>query len=382
MTQTSPYTPGVVAKSVPGRTTQLAFYEERAQLIANLGQFIGSVRVDYAARGVGKTSLLREAERLFERYGIRTVWVTAIEGENLAASILEELQKVLPKTKRLADLTAHIDSATITIGGGPVKAGVSIKPGQKKAAAAGKVFMSIVSEVAEAIREDGNGGLVILIDEIQAADKQSLRTIAVAWQELASAKHPPATGLFAVGLPGSQDHITSAVTFSERFDFMELFGIDEGGAATALHKPAADLGVIWAQDAVVAGVAAAQGYPYKVQLVGEGAWVAAGRPDRGGRVKLEHVEAGMEYVDEKMRSLFAARWRNSSKGQRELLTAIATFGGVDVKREDIASQMGKTTQAISVPRDRLLNKGIIDANRHGRLSFTVPGFTEYILEQG
>jgi predicted transcriptional regulator len=52
-----------------------------------------------------------------------------------------------------------------------------------------------------------------------------------------------------------------------------------------------------------------------------------------------------------------------------------------VKREDVAAQMGKTSQAISVPRDRLLGKGIIDANRHGRLSFTVPGFTEYIRAQ-
>ncbi|GGI38794.1 hypothetical protein GCM10010988_20850 [Cnuibacter physcomitrellae] len=82
-----------------------------------------------------------------------------------------------------------------------------------------------------------------------------------------------------------------------------------------------------------------------------------------------------------MRSLFASRWRNSSKGQRELLAAIASLGGVDVKREDIAAKMGKTTQAISVPRDRLLGKGIIDASRHGRLSFTVPGFTAYINEQ-
>ncbi len=53
-----------------------------------------------------------------------------------------------------------------------------------------------------------------------------------------------------------------------------------------------------------------------------------------------------------------------------------------MKRDDIAAHLGVTTQAISVPRDRLLSKGIIDATRHGRLSFTVPGFTEYILEQG
>lgn len=242
--------------------------------------------------------------------------------------------------------------------------------------------MSVVTDVAAAVRDAGGGGLVILIDEVQAADKASLRTISVAWQELVSAKEPPAAGLFCVGLPGSQDHITSAVTFSERFDFTELFGIDEGGAAAALYKPASDIGVTWEQDAVVFGVEAAQGYPYKVQLVGEGAWTAGGRPDPGNRITRSHVEVGMTYVDEKMRSLFSARWRNASTKQRELLYAIASLGGVDVKREDIAARLGVTTQAISVPRDRLLGKGIIDATRHGRLSFTVPGFTEYILEQG
>ncbi|ARJ06774.1 hypothetical protein GCM10010988_20840 [Cnuibacter physcomitrellae] len=218
---------------------------------------VGSVRVDYAARGVGKTPLLREAERLFQRYGIRTVWVTAVDGENLAASILDELRKVLPKTKRLKELVELIDSATVTIGGGPVKAGVTLKPNQQSASAAGKVFMSVVSDIAEAAREEDGGGLVILVDEIQAADKASLRTIAVAWQELASAKNPPAAGLFTVGLPGSQDHITGAVTFGERFDFVELFGIDDGGAATALQRPASELGVVWEEQAMRIGVAAA-----------------------------------------------------------------------------------------------------------------------------
>lgn len=382
MSQPSPYTPGVVAKTVPGRSAQLAFYEERAQLIAQLGQFVGSVRVDYAARGVGKTSLLREAQRLFERYRLTTIWVTANEDENLAQSILEELRKVLPPTNRLAELTSLIDSASLTVGAGPVKGQVTVRPDRRPSASASKLFMAVLTDVVSALRDDGGKGVVILIDEVQAADKPSLRTISLAWQELVSAAEPPPAGLFCAGLPGSQDHITSAVTFSERFDFAELFGIDEGGAATALYTPAADIGVTWDQDAVVAGVASARGYPYKVQLVGEGAWVAAGRPDPGSRITVDDVEAGMSYVTEKMRTLFSARWRNASTKQRDLLRAIAVLGGEDVKREDIAARLGVHTAAISVPRDRMLRKGIIDATRHGRLSFTVPGFTEYILEQG
>jgi hypothetical protein len=39
----------------------------------------------------------------------------------------------------------------------------------------------------------------------------------------------------SVELPGSQDHITSGVTLSERIDFSESMGIDEGRAST--HPP-------------------------------------------------------------------------------------------------------------------------------------------------
>lgn len=57
--QIIPCAPGEVADSIPGRATQLAFYEEKTQRIENLSEFIARVRVDYAASGVGETSLLR-----------------------------------------------------------------------------------------------------------------------------------------------------------------------------------------------------------------------------------------------------------------------------------------------------------------------------------
>ena len=43
--------------------------------------------------------------------------------------------------------------------------------------------------------------------------------------------------------------------------------------------------------------------------------------------------------------------------------------------------MGRDTRAISVPRDRLLDKGIIEAAGHGRLRFTLPGFADYVRSQ-
>lgn len=380
--QISPYTPGEVADAVPGRATQLAFYAEKAQRIMSLGEFIARVRVDYAARGVGKTSLLREAERIFARNGIATIWVTANQDENLLLTVLDEMRKLV-STSKAADVLSYIDSATLTLDTGVVKGSVTVKPKKNAvaAASASKAFITAFEKVTRALLDEGKKGLVILVDEVQSADKPSLRAIANAWQEMKSSPTRVPSGLFTVGLPGSQDHINSAVTFSERFDFSELFGLDDGGVVTALADPAHTLGVSWDRAALQVAVNEAKGYAYKVQLIGDEAWKVAGYPDPDSTITAEHVAEAMLQVDVHMETLFRARWRSASPKQRELLSAIAELGGRDVKREDIAASLGVTTQSISMARDGLLRRGIIDANRHSRVSFTVPGFTEWILEQ-
>lgn len=380
--QISPYTPGEVADAVPGRAKQLAFYAEKAQRIMSLGEFIARVRVDYAARGVGKTSLLREAERIFTRNGIATIWVTANQDENLLLTVLDEMRKLV-STSKAADVLSYIDSATLTLDAGVVKGSVTVKPKKNvvAAASASKAFITAFEKVTRALLDEGKKGLVILVDEIQSADKPSLRAIANAWQEMKSSPTRVPSGLFTVGLPGSQDHINSAVTFSERFDFSELFGLDDGGVVTALADPAHTLGVSWDRAALQASLSEAKGYAYKVQLIGDEAWKVAGYPDPDSTITAEHVAEAMLQVDVHMETLFRARWRSASPKQRELLSTIAELGGRDVKREDIAASLGVTTQSISMARDGLLRRGIIDANRHSRVSFTVPGFTEWILEQ-
>lgn len=331
---------------------------------------------------MGKTSLLREAQRVFERHSIATVWVTANEDEKLLPTILAELRLALPSTKRrTADLVELIESVTVSLGAGPANASVTLKPGAAAAASAGKAFVSAVKIVAHSLVDSGAKGLVILVDEVQSADKPSLRAIAHGWQELESDPEAPPAGLFSVGLPGSVDHLISAVTFSERFDFEPLLGIDDAGSAEALVSPAQKLNVVWDPAALRTAVVAADGYPFKVQLMGEATWDAAGEPEQGQRLTSAHVEAAIPVVADKMRVVFSVRWRSASTKQRELMVAIAELGGEDVKREDIANLLGVATTAISVPRDRLLQKGLIDANRHGRLSFTLPGFSEYVLQQ-
>lgn len=379
MDQPSPYTPGVVAKEVPGRAVQVDFFRERAQYIGVLGRFSGRIVVYFAPRGIGKTSLLRSGQRLFRANKIRTVWVTANEDENLLATILSEIRAILPAgSKALKSVLEAIETVTLTAG----LPGTGVKTTLKKPAepSGSKAFQRAVVSATAAIIADGDNGLVILVDEIQSADETSLRVIAHGWQELSDPEHEPAAGLFAVGLPGSQEDINTAVTFSERFDFIELPDLDDGGAAEALVEPAKQIGVAWERSAVLRAVAEAQRYPYKVQLIGEETWKAARYPDKGTTINVQNVIDGLPEVKRQMRSLYAARWRSASTKQREFIVAVAGLGGRRVRREDVAKALGKDTRAISVPRDRLLRRGIIEATEHGLISFTVPGFTEYVVE--
>jgi len=57
---------------------------------------------------------------------------------------------------------------------------------------------------------------------------------------------------------------------------------------------------------------------------------------------------------------------------------MAQLGDGPIARNDLAQAMSVTTTDLSVPRARLIDKGIIDAASRGALIFTIPGFAEYV----
>src|SRR5689334_12137637 len=59
----------------------------------DLRRLVGRVRVDTAPRGLGKTSLLREAQRHADAREALTIWVTAGEDLGLVVSIGEEIRR-------------------------------------------------------------------------------------------------------------------------------------------------------------------------------------------------------------------------------------------------------------------------------------------------
>lgn len=380
--QPSPYTPGEVARTVPGRVRQLAEFDERLSYLVDLGRLVGRIRVDHAPRGFGKTSLLRQYQRRAEERGVLAVWVTAGEAGGLVAQIAAEIASAAEGWREDARraVRSRVESLSVRVGvPGVVGADAAFRTGQAASANDSRAFEALVRSAA---RAGGRSGLVILVDEIQAADPEGLRTLAYAWQHLQAEGADVPAAVLAAGLPNAPDAIATAVTFSERFAYRPLPPLEPDAEEFALAVPARELGVAWEDEGLRKAVAIARGYPYLIQLIGDAAWSEAGRPDPGGTITAADVEAGREAMEADMEALFRARWANATAGERDFMAAMASLGDEAVRRSAIAAALGVSSESLSVHRARLIDKGFVQAVGRGALEFTIPGFAGFIRDLG
>lgn len=379
--QRSPYTPGEVTTFLPGRETHMRRLRSQMQHVADEGAFIARPRVYVGSRGVGKTSLLRYAQKVARERGLATVWITAGDA-GLLPVLSAELQRLTrtwhsSAAQEIAALVRNLEFS-LSIPG----LGVSSGPGQRPTSveAPGQALEALIGATASALHKKG-GGLAIFIDELQAADRIALKALAYAWQHLRSQEGDdlPAT-LIAAGLGHTSDVVTDAATFGERFEFIRLKDLSREAAYEALSGPAEGLEVSWHHRAVEAVLDRANGYPHFLQLWAHAAWEAAGSPDPGGTITAGAVEASEDEVLEQLDVFYRTRWGKATPAERDLLRAVAQQTSPTPRRADVAASLGKPTTAISMARRSLMDKGILDSPGRGLLSFTTPGFSEYILE--
>ncbi|WP_182525156.1 AAA family ATPase [Nocardioides dongkuii] len=386
----SPYTPGEAPPVLVGRGAQLTDAQADLALLATYGRFLGRIRVHVGSRGVGKTSLLKAVRDEAGRAGAVVAWVTARGDESLVAALVAALVRALDDigvdVGRRTALRDRLTSLTLELGAGGTKAGVELDvspaaaPGTGAASAA---FGDFVALAAAAARERGSAGLCLLVDEVQAAPREDLRTLAYAWQELQQATPEPSAVVIAAGLPNSPDVLTAAVTFSERFAFRTLERLDDADAAEVLEAPARDHEVSWHPDLLAEVIALAQGYPYFLQLFGDAVWREAG-PPAGTVLGTDLLARTRSRVDAELATMFRARWGKASPGEQRVLGAMAELTGPaedDVRRGEIAEHLGVSSNDLGVPRRSLLDKGLIEVAGRGSLRFTVPGFAAWVRQE-
>jgi hypothetical protein len=182
--------------------------------------------------------------------------------------------------------------------------------------------------------------------------------------------------MVAGGLPHAPEHIRRAVTYGERYRYGELGPLNRVATRVALEQPAADLGVSFEPAALDSLVAASQGYPYLVQLLGHRSWEAA----RGGPIiAAAHAAISIPAaLSELAASVFDGRFTRLTPAERTYVEAIAVLGDGPISGADVARSLGRTGQSLSRTRQNLIDKGLIAPVGSRDLVFTLPHFAVYV----
>lgn len=377
MRQPSPYTPGEIAHDVPGRSQQLEEITDSLTLSAARSRLVGRIRVEVGPRGVGKTSYLREAQRRAEALGWASVFVTAGHG-SLVHALGEALGRG-PMRWSGDVLRDRLGELTLTLG--PPGASLEARLQERSDPSVVRGLEDLLRRAVAAVLEDGRAGLVLFVDEVQASDKDGLRALAYVWQHLQAAPDGLPLALLGAGLGHTEDVVTDAASFSERFAFRPMAALDDAATREALTTPATALGVSWSTSALTEVVRRSQGYPYFIQVYGDAVWRSAGSPGEGGELTQADVVAAQERVDLDLGSLYRSRWSKASAAEQRFLVAMADSDDADVRRGFIAERLEVPTEALGMARRSLMDKGLVEVAGHGHLRFTVPGFREYVREQ-
>lgn len=338
-------------------------------------------------RGVGKTVLLNEIERLATAEGYRTVSIEAIEGRSLGEMLAPYLRKLLldldrlagagDKVKRgLAVLRSFIGSIKVTVEG--TSFGLDIEP-EKGSADSGDLEIDL-PQLFEAIGEaaqDRATAVAIFIDEVQYFDEQELGALIMAMHRIQQRQLPLV--LLGAGLPILPGLAANAKSYAERlFNFPDIGALTHPEASRAVEEPMKAVGVTIVSGALDEIYRATKGYPYFLQEWGYQTWnLATGSPISAQVAQAASV-ASIPRLDT---NFFRARYQRLTPNETRVLRAMAALGAGPHRTGDVADRLGIQINSMGPVRAKLIRKGMIYSPAHGELAFTVPLFDEFMIRQ-
>lgn len=395
----NPYTPSGRPRVFVGRETERRRLRDRLARVVAYGEMMGPLTVVTGPRGLGKTSLLRDAQAQATESGFVTAWVSGVKYQPFLADVVDRVTHALAEAGHLptSGRGTRVQEIGVELGVGLAK--VSAKLARPEEASEGAPALvgpveDFFQRASNLVREGGGAGLLLLIDELHAPlqsrrereydpDPRAVLDAAIllnAVQNMDGDRERFPLGVIGAGLPETKAYLTRAATFGERTLEFVLHEFDRKTAEAVLIAPARQLEVGWDDDALDAAAAAAGGYPQSLQIIGAATWDAAS-PERGGRLTLADLEAGRAASEADIASLFQARWDVATDAEKVLLRAMATHTDSEVERATVAASLGVDTDALGMARRSLISKGIIEAPRRGVLGFTVPGFAAFVRAQ-
>lgn len=335
-------------------------------------------------RGVGKTVLLNEIERMAQSQGYRTVSIEAHEGKALGPLLATHLRRLLfdldrmagagDKAKRgLAVLRSFISSLKVTVN--DVSFGLDIEP-ERGSADSGDLEVdlpNLLVAIGEAA-EDKSAAIAILIDEIQYFSPEELGAVIMAMHKIQQRQLPIV--LLGAGLPILPRLAGESKSYAERlFSFPDIGALFATDAAKALQDPAAAVDVAFEREALEEIFRLTKGYAYFVQEWGYQSWnLAPASP-----ITIGIVRGATAAVTPRLdKNFFRVRFDRLTPSEKKFLRAMAELGPGPHRTGDIAQSLNVKIESLGPTRANLIKKGMIYSPGHGELAFTVPLFDEFM----
>jgi len=336
-------------------------------------------------RGVGKTVLLNEIERLATAARYRTISIEAHEDKALGPLIVPHLRRLLfdldriagvgDKVKRgLAVLRSFVGTLKITVH--DVSFGLDIQP-EKGTADSGDLGIDLpylFAAIGEAA-EDRKSAVAIFVDEIQYFSQKELGALIMAMHKVQQKQLPLV--LLGAGLPILPGLAGESKSYAERlFSFPDVGALSATDAAKALRDPAKAVGVEFRATALDEIFRLTKGYPYFVQEWGYQAWNLAVSSPITKQIVQDATATVIPRLDQ---NFFRVRYDRLTPGEKNFLRAMAELGPGANRTGDIADMLKVKVTSLGPVRAKLIKKGMIYSPAHGDLAFTVPLFDEFMI---
>jgi hypothetical protein len=395
----NPYSPGVGTRPpyLAGREQQIRQFE---RLLDDYPEKRRNLRIT-GLRGVGKTVLLKEYERIARRREwvvIRRDWSPRLGEEvDFATAIADYLREVVESLSLKARIKKNVSRAMTAIGQVQVQIGedvtLSVGPGASrpsKSVLEDRLRLALI-EVGTVAREQGRG-VALLFDEAhsvydRAAKRQyplsALLSSVVAAQD--EDEQPLPVMLVLCGLPPLTGNIHAARSNAERLFRAEEIGnlplrpespATLSAAAQALVNPASD--IAYAEGVAERIARDVDGYPYFIQWFGEALWDSADL-DGTDTITIDLYKHERRAIQNSLDDeFFEPRYRDARQADQETLRVAAQLGGERFTKADLDAATTRSTGALAQSLTRLIADDLVYRDDHGVYAYTAPLFGDFM----
>lgn len=354
--------------------------EQFAEALDNGAGAPGRIMLVTGQRGFGKTVLLTEFRRIAADRKWETISETASPG--VAQRLIEALDSHNLRINQ-ASLNPSVNIAGIA---GASLGSIAISP-----PASPLNLRNAIAKRLESSKIGKGKGILITIDETQAASLDDLVTIATAVQHVTTSidetnvpdSEKKGIAIVFAGLPSIVNDLINddVVTFLRRAVQCKLDNVPLLDVKNAFLESVVDSGKTISDDDAWKAAQASDGYPYMVQLVGYYMWQSAQRR-HSSKITSGDVDAGIADAQMAFDDAVCAPALDGLKSpELKFLQAMAVDVPDATAVSDIELRTGRSRSWVNKYRAALIKDQVVRTAGHGKLAIAVPHLGEYLKKR-